>query len=219
MHCMTYVQPSNMAKLSTNTKKIISANRVPLHVQRSFLMLVSSKQSRQTSIRQHVWQRLGSAALMIHFQSSMIAICMKDTMAPHVLGDGSKTEGWIWSIGPLGKISDTEHGDWTKESEWYNWLCVLKLNALFQLTVCNGSVPSQYVVLAGRIGNSWGGILPDCTHLTRWNLCGMSWLVCIQNRGMLLMPMRSQLCIETWLRTAEEGSRRWEVLGREQGQV
>jgi len=41
----------------------------------------------------------------------------KDTMAPHALGDGSKTEGWIWNVGPLGKMSDTEYEDWTKESK------------------------------------------------------------------------------------------------------
>jgi hypothetical protein len=170
-----------MAKLSTNTKKIISANRVPLHVQRSFLMLVSSKQSRQTSIRQHVWQRLGSAALMIHFQSSMIAICMKDTMAPHVLGDGSKTEGWIWSIGPLGKISDTEHGDWTKESEWYNWLCVLKLNALFQLTVCNGSVPKP-ICGAGR--KNWKFLRRNSARLHSFDQVKFVWneLACMHTK-------------------------------------
>ena len=144
----------------------------------------------------------------------------KDTMVPHALGDGSKTEGWIWSIGPLGKMCDTEYEDWTKESEWYNWLCLSKLNALFQLTVCNGSVPKP---ICGTGRKNWKFLRRNstglCAHLTEWNLCGMSWLVYIQNGDILLMPMRSQLCIETWLRTAEKGSRQWEVHGREQGQV
>ncbi|KIM86495.1 hypothetical protein PILCRDRAFT_86628 [Piloderma croceum F 1598] len=41
----------------------------------------------------------------------------KDTMAPHALGDGLKMEGWIWNVGPLGKMSETEYEDWTKEKE------------------------------------------------------------------------------------------------------
>jgi len=43
----------------------------------------------------------------------------KDTMVPHTLGDGSTTEGWIWRVGPMGKMSDAELEDWTKESEWW----------------------------------------------------------------------------------------------------
>ena len=139
MHCMTYVQPSNMAKLSTNTKKIISANRVPLHVQRSFLMLVSSKQSRQTSIRQHVWQRLGSAALMIHFQSSMIAICMKDTwllmclVMDQRLKDGfGALAHWgkylILSMGiGLRRVSGTIGFVFWSWMLYFSWLCAMVL--------------------------------------------------------------------------------------------
>lgn len=43
----------------------------------------------------------------------------KDTMAPHVLGDGnaSRTEGWIWRVGPLGKMSEEEYEDWQKDGE------------------------------------------------------------------------------------------------------
>ena len=43
----------------------------------------------------------------------------KDTMVPHTLGDGSTTEGWIWRVGPMGKMSDAELEDWTKESELF----------------------------------------------------------------------------------------------------
>jgi len=45
----------------------------------------------------------------------------KDTMAPHALGDGSKTEGWIWNVGPLGKMTETEYEDWTKEIDRVQW--------------------------------------------------------------------------------------------------
>jgi len=54
----------------------------------------------------------------------------KDTMAPHALGDGSKTEGWIWNVGPLGKMSETEYEDWTKESEWHDLFNFVSLNLL-----------------------------------------------------------------------------------------
>lgn len=41
----------------------------------------------------------------------------KDTMAPHVLGDGNHTEGWIWRVGPMGKMTEEEYEDWQKDGE------------------------------------------------------------------------------------------------------
>ncbi|TDL14299.1 hypothetical protein BD410DRAFT_734297, partial [Rickenella mellea] len=46
---------------------------------------------------------------------------MKTVDTAHTLGDGQKTEGWIWRVGPMGRMEDEEQGEWSLELDRVQW--------------------------------------------------------------------------------------------------
>ena len=60
--------------------------------------------------------RLGLSSNSTKFpELSADSIFMKDVSTPHKLGDGTKTEGWIWRVGLPDDLSEAERDDYAED--------------------------------------------------------------------------------------------------------
>lgn len=86
----------------------------------------------------------------------------------HVLGDGWHTKGWIWIVGPLGKMTE-DNMKIGQRMVSYSCACIshstMGLQCSLQLTMFNGSMHSRYGLMARGSWNTWGLLKAKFWHV------------------------------------------------------